>query len=67
MKIKLKSLSDTSAPKMDTLMKIRRQIGDTAAQLKKAEEVGVKSQSDLLKKRLEEKKKALLEAKKQQQ
>lgn len=66
MKIKLKSLSDTSAPKMDTLMKIRRQIGDTAAQLKKAEEVGVKSQSDLLKKRLDEKKKALLEAKKGQ-
>lgn len=47
-------------------MKIRRQIGDTAAQLKKAEEIGVKSQSDLLKKRLEEKKKALLEAKKGQ-
>jgi len=64
MKIKLKSLSDTSAPKMDTLLKIRRQIGDTSVQLKKAEEIGVKSQADLLKKRLEEKKKALLEAKK---
>ena len=63
MKVKLKMSSDTSAPKMDTLMKFKRQIGDTAAQLKKAEELGLKSKSDELKKMLEEKKRKLMEAK----
>ena len=49
--------SDTTKPKMDKLMKFKRVIGDTAAQMKKAEELGLKSASDKLKQRLAEKKK----------
>jgi len=49
--------SDTTKPKMDTLMKFKRVIGDTAAQMKRAEELGLKSASDKLKQRLAEKKK----------
>lgn len=49
--------SDTTKPKMDTVMKFKRTIGDTAAQMKRAEELGLKSASDKLKQRLAEKKK----------
>lgn len=56
---KMKSVADTSKPKMDTLMKFKRTIGDTAAQMKKAEQLGLKSASDLLKQRLAEKKKQM--------
>ena len=42
-KIRLKMMVDTSAPKMDTLMKIKRAIGDTAEQKKKAEAIGLSS------------------------
>lgn len=65
-KIKLKKsyqLSDTTKPKMDTLMSFKRKIGDTAAVRKLAEEAGVQSASDALKKRLEELKKKKLENK----
>ena len=49
--------SDTTKPKMDTLMRFKRAIGDTAEQMKRAEELGLKSASDKLKQRLAEKKK----------
>jgi len=56
---KMKMMFDTSKPKMDTLLKIKRAIGDTAVQMKKAEQLGLKSASDALKQRLEEKKKQM--------
>lgn len=59
----VKVSEDTTIKK--TSASFKRAIGDTAAQMKKAEEIGLKGQSDLLKKRMEEKKKALMEAKKQ--
>lgn len=59
----VKVAQDTTIKK--TSASFKRAIGDTAAQMKKAEEIGLKGQSDLLKKRMEEKKKALMEAKKQ--
>jgi len=58
MKVKLKVAADTSKPKMDTLMYFKKKIGDTAAVRKLAEEAGIQSASDALKKRLEELKKA---------
>lgn len=53
---KMKMMSDTTKPKMDTLMKFKRMIGDTAAQMKKAEKLGLSNQD--LKSRLAEKLKA---------
>jgi len=52
----MKMMSDTTKPKMDTLMKFKRMIGDTAAQMKKAEKLGLSNQD--LKSRLAEKLKA---------
>jgi len=49
--------SDTTKPKMDTLMKFKRAIGDTGAQAKRAEELGLRIASDKLKQRIAEKKK----------
>ncbi len=38
---KMKSVSDTTKPKLDTLMKLKRAIGDTSVQMNKAKEFGL--------------------------
>lgn len=53
----IKVSEDTTIKK--TAASFKRTIGDTAAQMKKAEELGLKSASELLKKRMEEKKKQM--------
>jgi hypothetical protein len=54
--VKLKT-GDTTIKKSSATWK--RSIGDTAEQMKKAEQLGLKSASDELKRRMEEKKKKL--------
>lgn len=53
----IKVSEDTTIKK--TSASFKRTIGDTAAQMKRAEELGLKSASDELKRRMEEKKKQM--------
>lgn len=53
---KMKSISDTTKPKLNTLMKLKRVMGDTSVQMNKAKELGLSNQD--LKSRLADKIKA---------
>ena len=62
-KMKIKFGSDTTKPKMDTLMKFKRTIGDTGVQMQKAEKLGLKSAAEDLKARMQKLKEEKLKSK----